>query len=56
MKIIDNQNETLKENLISTIESGSKLSIAASCFSMYAFNELILYGKQSVFNGRDRFC
>ena len=41
MKIIDNQTETLKENLISTIESGSKLSIAASCFSMYAFNELM---------------
>ena len=41
MKIIDNNNETLKENLISSIQSGSKLSIAASCFSMYAFNELM---------------
>ena len=41
MKIIDNNSETLKDNLISTIQSGSKLSIAASCFSMYAFNELM---------------
>ena len=41
MKIIDNNTETLKENLISSIQSGSKLSIAASCFSMYAFHELI---------------
>ena len=39
MKIIDNNTETLKENLISSIESGSKLSIAASCFSMYAFSD-----------------
>lgn len=41
MKLIDNNIETLKDNLISTIQSGSKLSIAASCFSMYAFNELM---------------
>lgn len=41
MKIIDNNTETLKQNLILNIENGSKLSIAASCFSMYAFKELM---------------
>ena len=40
MKIIDNNIETLKDNLIASIKEGSKVSIAASCFSMYAFNEL----------------
>lgn len=41
MKLIDNNIETLKDNLISRIKEGSKVSIAASCFSMYAFNELV---------------
>lgn len=41
MKIIDNNTELLRDNLISSIKKGSKMSIAASCFSMYAFNELI---------------
>lgn len=40
MKIIDNVNEKLVDNLISQVQSGDKLSIAASCFSMYAFQEL----------------
>ena len=40
MKIIDNNIEILKDNLIANIKEGSKVSIAASCFSMYAFNEL----------------
>lgn len=41
MKIIDNNTEKLRDNLKSTIQEGSKISIAASCFSMYAFNELM---------------
>ncbi len=40
MKIIDNTNTILKEDLASEIKKGSKLSIAASCFSIYAFQEL----------------
>ncbi len=40
MKIIDNTTEFLKENLIAEIKHGDKVSIAASCFSMYAFREL----------------
>jgi len=40
MKLIDNINETLKDNLSMDIKQGSKLSIAAACFSIYAFQEL----------------
>ena len=40
MELIDNVNKTLKEDLIAEIKSGSKISIAASCFSIYAFQEL----------------
>ena len=40
MELIDNVNKTLKDNLIAEIKSGCKISIAASCFSIYAFQEL----------------
>ena len=40
MEIIDNIRKTLKEDLIVELREGSKLSIAASCFSIYAFQEL----------------
>lgn len=40
MKLLDNVNHTLKDDLSYTIEKGSKISIAAACFSMYAFQEL----------------
>ena len=37
---IDNINKILKEDLLTTIQKGSKISIAASCFSIYAYQEL----------------
>ncbi len=40
MELIDNRNKILKEDLSNELKSGSKLSIAASCFSIYAFQEL----------------
>ena len=40
LEIIDNINKTLKDDLKIEIEEGSKLSIAAACFSIYAFQEL----------------
>ena len=40
MEIINNIDKTLKDDMISTIMEGSRLSIAASCFSIYAFQEL----------------
>jgi hypothetical protein len=40
MEIFDNVNKTVKDDLTVTIEKGSKLSIAAACFSMYAYRAL----------------
>ncbi|WP_373838226.1 helicase-related protein [Methanospirillum sp.] len=40
MKIIDNIRETLKDDLIKTIKKGSNVSLAASFFSIFAFQEL----------------
>ena len=40
MDIIDNVNKTLKEDLTTEIHKGSKVSIPAACFSIYAFAEL----------------
>ena len=40
MKYIDNVTETVRDDMVQTIKKGSKLSIAAACFSMYAYNEL----------------
>lgn len=40
MKIIDNIKETLKDDLIQTIKKGSEISLAASYFSIFAFQEL----------------
>lgn len=40
MKILDNISSTVRDDLQSEIKRGSKVSIAASCFSMYAYKEL----------------
>lgn len=40
MKIIDNINETLKDDLNVTIKKNSKVAIASSYFSIFAFQEL----------------
>lgn len=40
MEIINNSTNTLKDDLTVEIKKGSKLSIAAACFSIYAFQEL----------------
>ena len=40
MEIIDNINKTLRDDLKVEIKDKSKLSIAAACFSIYAFQEL----------------
>lgn len=38
--LIDNKNKTLKDDLAVEIKQDSKISIAAACFSIYAFQEL----------------
>jgi SNF2 family DNA or RNA helicase len=40
MKVINNVTETVKDDLTATIEKGSRLSIAAACFSIYAYEVL----------------
>ena len=40
MELINNTSKTLKDDLSVEIKKGSKLSIAAACFSIYAFQEL----------------
>ena len=40
MELIDNINRLLGDDLKQTIQPGAKLKIAASCFSMYAFEAL----------------
>ena len=40
MELINNINKTLRDDLLNQMKAGSKLSIAASCFSIYAFQEL----------------
>jgi hypothetical protein len=40
MKIIDNVRELLKDDLMVTMQQGSKVAIAASYFSIYAYQEL----------------
>ena len=40
MELINNVGKTLRDDMMRQLRSGSRLSIAASCFSIYAFQEL----------------
>ena len=40
IELINNVTRTLKDDLSAEIKEGSKLSVAAACFSIYAFQEL----------------
>ena len=40
MELINNINKTLRDDIVAQMKSESRLSIAASCFSIYAFQEL----------------
>ena len=40
MKIFDNVTEIVRDDMAKTIKRNSKVSVAAACFSMYAYNEL----------------
>lgn len=40
MKFFDNINDIVKDDLLTSVKENSKLSVAASCFSIYAFEEL----------------
>ena len=51
MKIIDNINNSVKSDLQATMQKGSKVSIAAACFSIYAYQEL-----KKQLEGIDELC
>ncbi|EOS62181.1 hypothetical protein C815_00072 [Firmicutes bacterium M10-2] len=40
VKVFDNVTEIVRDDMASTLSKGSKVSIAAACFSMYAYKEL----------------
>ncbi len=40
MEIINNVGKSLRDDFVTEIKAGSKVAIAASCFSIYAFQEL----------------
>ncbi len=40
MQILDNINDTVRDDLKKIVHRGSKISIAAACFSIYAYQEL----------------
>lgn len=40
MKIFDNISEIVRGDMVTTIAKGSRVSVAAACFSMYAYKEL----------------
>ena len=40
MKIFDNVHEIVKDDMAANIKKGSKVFVAAACFSMYAYQEL----------------
>jgi SNF2 family DNA or RNA helicase len=40
MKVFDNVTDIVRDDMVATMKRGSKVSIAAACFSMYAYSEL----------------
>ena len=40
MKFFDNVTNIVRDDMTETITRGSRVSISAACFSMYAYNEL----------------
>ena len=43
MKVINNVTETVRDDLSETLRKGSRLSIAAACFSIYALEGPFLH-------------
>ena len=45
MKIIDQITTTVRDDIIQTIHKGSRISIAAACFSIYAYQFALIENK-----------
>lgn len=39
-EVFDNKNKILRDDIAAQLKAGSKLSIAAACFYIYAYQEL----------------
>lgn len=52
MELINNVGKTLRDDLMQQMQAGSRLSIAASCFSIYAFQDGLKMGKYSELLGK----
>ena len=48
MQVFDNVNKTVRDDLAITIQKGSKLSITAACFSIYAHLKRSIMGREVV--------
>ena len=55
MELINNVGKTLRDDLMQQMQAGSRLSIAASCFSIYAFQELNPPKKRNICISADKF-
>ena len=40
MKVFNNTTKVVRDDLVKTIKNGSRISVAAACFSIYAYQEL----------------
>ena len=49
MKIFDNISEIVRDDMVTTIAKGSRVSVAAACFSMYAYKELKKAGIKEIY-------
>ena len=45
-EMLDNVSKTVRDDLAVTINKGDKLSIAAACFSIYAYAAVARYDKR----------
>lgn len=43
MKVFNNVTDIVRDDMAEALKKGSKVSIAAACFSMYAYKELKKY-------------
>ena len=40
MEVFNNTTKVVRDDLVKTIQTGSRVSVAAACFSIYAYQEL----------------
>ena len=58
MEIFNNTTKVVKDDLLKTIKRGDRISIAAACFSIYAYQELKTINEQiqNIAQKKDTLC